>query len=252
MHSIEDSEHQQDLRLAAELQAALLPTECPADCPHQLAAAKNRMCGSVGGDFLDFIRINEDQTAVVIGDVIGHGVRASLLMAKIMGVLRSRPPALARPAEMVASLNEMLIDLGNRVGGVMPCTMFYAVLDLPTGVSFFVNAGHSSPFLVERPERSIQHLGFHDLLLGVEKYTPNEGCITFTPGQRLVLYTDGVCDAANPQNHRFGEKRLRELIAAGSDLSPQELATTVFATVDAFRRGAAQVDDETIVVIDRV
>jgi len=83
----QDREHELDLALAAQLQAALLPASCPSDCPHQSAAARNRMCGRVGGDFHDFLRINPDQTAILVGDVVGHGVRAALLMAKIMGFL---------------------------------------------------------------------------------------------------------------------------------------------------------------------
>ena len=127
-----------DLALAAELQAALLPSSCPADCPHQEAAARNRMSGRVGGDFYDFIRINPDQVAVVIGDVLGHGVRASLLMAQIMGRLRGNPAGGNRPRERIADLNDMLLALGERIGQTMLCSLFYAVIDLPAGSLFFV------------------------------------------------------------------------------------------------------------------
>jgi len=110
-----------DLALAAELQAALLPSACPTDCVHQEAAARNRMCGRVGGDFYDFIRINEDQVAVVIGDVVGHGVRASLLMAKIMGHLRGKPADRNRPGELIADLNDTLFGPGRPHRG-RPCS----------------------------------------------------------------------------------------------------------------------------------
>ena len=80
-----------DLALAAELQAALLPKMCPTGCPHQAAAARNRMCGTVGGDFYDFIRINREQIALVVGDVVGPRARAAPPTGPRRGFLRSEP-----------------------------------------------------------------------------------------------------------------------------------------------------------------
>ena len=119
MTKMKDASLDLDLALAAELQAALLPKSCPSDCPNHVAAARNRMCAGVGGDFYDFLRINDEQIALVIGDVVGHGVRASLIMAQIMGFLRSEPSRLPRPMQLVSSLNDMLIDLGDKIGSVL-------------------------------------------------------------------------------------------------------------------------------------
>ncbi|MFP3937089.1 MAG: SpoIIE family protein phosphatase, partial [Phycisphaerae bacterium] len=85
MPPVSDTESDVELALAAELQAALLPRECPDDCPHQKAAARNRMSGAVGGDFYTFLRLHRDQIAILIGDVVGHGVHAALVMSQIMG-----------------------------------------------------------------------------------------------------------------------------------------------------------------------
>ena len=265
-----------DLALAAELQAALLPSSCPPDCPHQEAAARNRMSGRVGGDFYDFIRINDDQVAVVIGDVLGHGVRASLLMAQIMGRLRGTPAGRNRPGEMVAGLNDMLLSLGDRIGQVMLCSLFYAVIDLPTGSLFFVNAGHPPPFLFDKAGGDITFLGGQSILLGVQEFEPIEGCHQFRAGQRLVMYTDGLPDADGPvpsgaegpalsdadgpvlsgadgdNEQYFGDQRLRDMVARSAAQTPQACANAVFDAVDAFRRGAPQEDDETIVIIDRL
>lgn len=241
-----------ELALAAELQAALLPVSCPPDCSHQHAAARNRMCGQVGGDFYDFMRIHEDQVAVVIGDVVGHGVRASLLMAKIMGYLRSQPANCARPSELVVDLNDMLIALGNRVGQVVLCSLFYAVIDLPTGAAFFVNAGHPRPFLCDRSCGKLLHLGGQNILLGVQEFRPVEGCHTFQAGQRLVMYTDGLTEADGPGGLYFGEQRLHELVCRSASLTPEQCVETIFAGVDAFRAGQKQQDDQTLVVIDRL
>ncbi|MFB3892259.1 MAG: PP2C family protein-serine/threonine phosphatase [Phycisphaerae bacterium] len=246
-------EHELDLALAAQLQAALLPKACPVDCVHQAAAARNRMCSTIGGDFHDFLRVNEDQVAILVGDVVGHGVRASLLMAQIMGFLRSLArDRLSRPTPVISDLNAMLIDLGERTGSVLSCSLFFAVIDAPTGVTFFVNAGHPRPLLFDRKQCQALPLGTKNMVLGVEPFAPEEDCITFTPGQRMVLYTDGVTDAANASGARFGEARLVEAINSHSDDGPDSCADAIFDAVAAFRGTRPQVDDETVVVIDRL
>ena len=252
MKTSHTDEHEFDLALASELQAALLPTSCPTDCANQAAAARNRMCGKVGGDFYDFIRINADQTAIVIGDVVGHGVRASLLMAKIMGWLRSEPAHRSRPTEVIANLNRMLLDLGDRVGQTMLCSLFYAVIDLPSGISFFVNAGHPRPFLCDRDKCQVMPLGGQNVLLGVEPFEPVEGCHTFSPGERMVLFTDGITESQNSQGLLFGETKLHEMVSRHVAQPPSQAVELIFTAVDSFRGEAPQKDDQTLVVIDRL
>lgn len=241
-----------DLALAAELQAALLPRECPLDCPHQVAAARNRMCGSIGGDFHDFIRLNEDQVALVIGDVVGHGVRSSLIMAQIAGFLRFADERRSRPCQIITALNRMLIDLGDRTGLVTPCSMIYGVIDAPTGMAILVNAGHPRPILCDRGAGTVSDLHPHNFILGVEEFEPEEVCLTFQPGQRLVLYTDGITDATNPKRELFGEERLHQLVRRHLAASPADCADAVFQAVAEHRSGGRQIDDETIVVMDRI
>ena len=246
------TERDLDLALAAELQAALLPKSCPTNCPHHVAAARNRMCAGVGGDFYDFLRLNEDQIALVIGDVVGHGVRASLIMAQIMGFLRSRPDDLSRPQPIVVSLNKMLIEMGDSVGAVLSCSLLYGVIDAPTGTAFFVNAGHPRPFITDRSKSRPLHLGDPNILLGVDEFDPTEACHTFQPGERLVMYTDGIVDATNAAGEPFGDVRLHEITHEYLSAEPAACADEVFRAVQAFRGDAKQTDDETIVVIDRI
>jgi len=247
-----EQDHDHDLALAAELQAALLPRGCPDDCPHQHAAARNRMTNSVGGDFYDFMRLNEDQIALIIGDVAGHGVRSSLIMAQIMGFLRSSGNKLSRPAQIATELNMMLIDLGERTELILPCSMFYGVIDSPTGMAIFVNAGHPRPWLCQRSSGTIHSLSAHNLMLGIEAFEPTEICLTFVPGDRLVLYTDGLTDAMNPRGEYFGEEKLKTAVQTRCSQSPEDAADGVFKDVEDFREGRKPLDDETIVVIDRI
>ena len=241
-----------DLALATELQAALLPKSCPRDCPNHVAAARNRMCAGVGGDFYSFLHINDEQIALVIGDVVGHGVRASLVMAQIMSFLQFEQTKLARPEQVAKSLNKMLLDLGERTGSILHCSLLYGVIDTPTGVGFFVNAGHPPPLICDQNTSKPFHLGHPNMLLGVEEFKLTGACHTFKPGERLVMFTDGVTDAINPAGERFGDERFEKVIneCLGSD--PESCVDRVFEAVDAFRQDAVQLDDETIVVIDRI
>ncbi len=252
MNRTDTSQHEFDLALAAELQSALLPQSCPTDCPNHVAAARNRMCSAVGGDFHDFIRVNEDQIAVVIGDVVGHGVRASLVMAQIMALLRSGAVKLARPTQVMTAVNNMLIDLGGRIGSVLPCSLLYCVIDAPTGLGLFVNAGHPQPFICRRDRSEPAQLGSPNTLLGIDEFDPIEACHSFDSGERLVMFTDGITDAANSFGDRFGNARLLDTINGCISDDPECCVEGVFRAVDEFRDGAAQTDDETIVVIDRL
>ena len=246
------SEEELDLALAAELQAALLPKGCPITCPNQVAAARNRMCGSIGGDFYDFLQLSQDQIAVVIGDVVGHGVRSSLVMAQIMGFLRFAQERRTRPPEMITSLNRMLIDLGERTGVITPCSIFYGVIDTPTGICMCVNAGHPRPYLCDSKSGQIHPLNAHNFLLGIEDFEPVEICLTFEPGQRLVLFTDGLVDATNATDEHFGEQRLHQLVVEHVSSGPEQCADAIFDAVANHRDGRWQMDDETLVVLDRV
>jgi len=245
-------EHELDLALAAELQSALLPKACPHDCMHQVTAARNRMCTGVGGDFYDFLRLNDEQFALVIGDVVGHGVRASLVMAQIMGFFRSGRKNLSRPMEIIFGLNKMLIELGDRIGAALPCSIFYVVVDLPTGICFYINAGHPRPILLERTSGVFNPFGTTNVLLGVEEFNGDVMCHTFMSGERLVLYTDGITETSAPNGAQFGLKRLRNLISRSAGDTPDELAEAVMGALDEFRAGLVQEDDQTIVVVDRI
>ena len=245
-------QHEFDLALAAQLQAALLPKSCPRDCPNHVAAARNRMCAAIGGDFYDFLRLDDDQVALVLGDVVGHGVRAALIMAQIMGFLRSQSATLSRPAETVAALNDMLVDLSRRVGAVLPCSLIYGVIDAHTGEAVFVNAGHMRPFVSDRQGSKSLQLGETNLLLGVEEYAPTEARHTFAPGERLVMFTDGVTEATDPSGEQFDSARLHDVIQQQRTADADSCAEAVFHAVDEFRQGGDRTDDETIVVVDRV
>jgi serine phosphatase RsbU (regulator of sigma subunit) len=239
-----------ELALAAEVQRALLPQACPLNCPRFRAAARSRTCGNIGGDFHDFMRLNQRQVVVVIGDVIGHGVPAALVMSLILGFLRSERDS--QPARIVSTLNRVLIALGKRLDSVLTCSLFYAVLDVSKGSALFVNAGHPRPYLCDRRAGVASLLGANDLLLGIQEYEAQETRHAFGRGERMVLYTDGITDARNNAANRWGRRRFEKTLRQHTAEEPDGLADRVFTEVNHFRQAGSQYDDETIVVIDRV
>jgi len=169
-----------------------------------------------------------------------------------MGLLRHRPAECSRPAAIVRKLNEMLLDLGDRVGSAMSCSLFYVVLDTPTDTAFFINDGLPAPILTDREAGTVVRIGLPCAMLGVEDFEPEECCHTFLPGQRLILCSDGVLNATDPNGMPFGEDRLEQAIRQHIDAPCMACARAVFAIVDRFRRGTRQRDDETVLIIDRL
>ena len=243
-------ELQSSLALAGEAQRALLPTRCPPGWAHFTATARNQMCGSVGGDFYDFVRVNDSQVAVFIGDVMGHDVRAALLMAQILGSLRSEQRN--RTIQIVSDLNRSLLALGDKIGTDLTCSLFYTILDASDGTISYVNAGHPPPYLCDPQTGKTHPLDSHEMLLGVQRFEAVEMRHALGPGARMVLYTDGILDARNNAGQRFGGKRLEEAIRKHAAQEPDGFADSIIAEVSEFRQGAAQIDDESVVVVDRL
>jgi sigma-B regulation protein RsbU (phosphoserine phosphatase) len=208
------------------------------------------MCKSLGGDFYDFIRLNESQIALVVGDIVGHGVQASLLMAQIMGWLRSDSSRHNRPTRIVEDLNLLLLDLGEKLNTSLLCSLIYGVLDIPSGLFIYVNAGHPTPILCDREKCTLAKMSSNTVLLGAEKFKAKEMCHTFQSGERVVFFTDGVIEALNEQEEEFTDGRLREIVHFNLDQGPEETADSVFGSVEKFRGTLPPRDDETVVVMD--
>lgn len=240
-------ELQYSLDLAGEAQRALLPAGSPPDW-HLKAVARSRMRSNVGGDFYEFLRVAEDRPAVFIGDVMGHDVRAALLMARILGCLRTEKKS--RVSQIIAEMNRSLMALGNKIGNVLTCSLFCAEFDVPGNRVHVVTAGNPPGCLYNRRSRAVSTVGSHGLLLGVQPMEFVETQHVLSSGDRLVLFTDGVLDASNASAQRFGQQRMVQAIRQFASLGTEAFAEAVLSEVESFRQGAAQVDDESVVVVD--
>lgn len=238
-----------DLKLAIEVQRALLARNVP-HCKCGKLVVRNKMCSDIGGDFYQFKQINSDQVAIAIGDVMGHGMSAALIVSLLLGKLWHKADSPSRPQIVLSDLNDMLVELGDHLDYPVTCSMFMGVVDLPSGIVMFINAGHVKPIHLDRSGKRINYLGVSSMLLGVQKGVREEACEQFSSGDRLVLYTDGLTEVMNPELVQFGSGRLADIILKTADYDSEQVADMVFAELDRFSAGRAIDDDMTLIIID--
>ena len=248
--AVEGSIDEHDLEIAGAIQRALLPTTCPR-CPHGRVSAGHRMQASVGGDFYDFPDAGPGKLGLLIGDVMGHGVSAGLLMAMIVGLLRRESQKVADPLAAARLINDRLYEVGQAVDHALLCTFFYGVMDLKNRTLEFVNAGHPAPIVCNRETCLISGLSATCTVLGaVDSDDLEASTHTFSDEDRITLYTDGIPDAQNPSGERFGERRLHRIASDSLELSSADLIKRIFDAVDEFAQGLPMTDDQSIVTID--
>lgn len=243
---------QRALRIAGAVQKRMLPEITPRFDGIQLAA-KYQPSQEIGGDFYDLFKVH-DKLGILVGDVVGKGVVAGMLMSAVRATVRA-----------YADLSEDLDRVMNRTNDAV-CrdttvsefvTMWYGTICPNTRVLSSVVAGHDMPFLLRRNESGgytqIKIPG-EGMVVGVipgERYDMTE--TQLLPGDILIAFTDGITDAANFENQRFGKKRLLEsamgLLEENPDASANEVLERVFWTMRQFSGLAPQADDETLVVV---
>ncbi|HEV8669572.1 MAG TPA: SpoIIE family protein phosphatase [Candidatus Limnocylindria bacterium] len=235
----------QELRVAQLIQQQFLPKTLP-NLPGWQIAAFYRAAAEVGGDFYDFIDLPAGKVGLVVGDVTGHGVPAALVMATTRSVLRSEAPRLVSPGKLLERVNDFLhADIPQN----MFVTCLYAVLDPATGTLTYANAGHDLPFV--RRGNEVVELRATGMPLGAlpgMHYDEKEA--TLAPGDVMVLHSDGLAEAHDPQHVMYGFPRMRKLI--GELGTGHELIDGLLESLHAFTGPAwEQEDDITLVTLSR-
>jgi phosphoserine phosphatase RsbU/P len=234
---------EQELSIAREIQQALLPRGFR-DFPHLAISAVNTPCHAVGGDYFDVFPMSDDRTAFVIADVAGKGIGAALLTTMLQGALSGMTLG-ADPARVFHHINDFLCnhtDVGRYA------TMFFGMLDRKGNLDY-LNAGHPSPLLIRRGEViEIFTQGSYPVgLIPDAKYAAVRE--TLEPGDTLVLFSDGVTEAADLEERMFGVPRLSEALAGQHEAPLDQLQKRVMDSVENFVRGADQADDITLLFI---
>ena len=237
-----------ELEQAAHIQMGLLPSKSP-DVPGMDIAGGTLPCRTVGGDYYDYLEFPDGRVSVLIGDVAGKGMPASLLMSS----LQARVKVLFEDGDDLAT---KIKRLNKTTTASCPdnrfITFFMTIVDPATGELVYTNAGHNPPLLV-RKNGTVEQLKGGGIILGIlpiAKY--QEFRIRMDPGDTLVLYSDGVTEAVNPSDVDFGEDRLGELTASLQGRPASEVVAAIQSEVKKFSEGAPQADDITVVVMRRL
>ena len=236
---------EQEIAIAAKIQARMMPLELPVLDGIEIAAW-NRSCGEVGGDFYDFIDLPHGNLGIAVGDVSGKGFPAALLMAAVRTALRVQAENIYAMREVISRVNRALC---RDTRAEQFATLFYSVLNLESKVLTYVNAGHNYPFLFR--DGQVTFLSVGGPPVGVfNDATYDEEFVKLLPGDVLIIYTDGFTDVLNGSDVIFGEERLRQTISQHLHLSAEALIHQLESVVAEFT-GASNgaYDDRTMVVL---
>jgi sigma-B regulation protein RsbU (phosphoserine phosphatase) len=237
-----------DLEIAREIQLTLVPSGAYRKNSISIYS-QMRTANTVGGDYDDIIELGDARIVIVMGDVAGKGMPAALLMALLQGSLRTLITAGLRGQELMRRLNEYLCD---NIPSDKLVTLFYGELDTATGNLKYVNAGHNAPFLV-RAAQPIERLTSTGIVLGVLRDAAFEsGEASLAPGERLLLFTDGLSEAFNPRDEEYGEERLADFLRKNAALSQDELVVRMIRDVLTYCDSARPSDDMTIMSVERL
>lgn len=243
-----------DLTIAGEIQQTILPRSFPpfpeltevVDIYASMTPAKD-----VGGDFYDFFQIDDERIGLVIADVSGKGVPASLFMAVSRTLLRATALRGVSSAECLTYANKLLCKESL---DSMFVTVFYGIYHYKTGMMDYTNAGHNPPYLL-RGGRTVECLPVaSNFVVGVfDDIEFESNILTFGIGDTLLLYTDGVTEAFNDKREQFSESNLQDILASMHESSSaKEVVTSVLQSVKTFSGDYPQSDDITLLSLQRI
>ena len=241
---------EKELVMAREIQASALPNTFPPfpDRTEFALYASMTPAKEVGGDFYDFFLIDADHLALVIADVSGKGIPASLFMMISKTLIKNELLTGCDPAAALTRVNAQLLEQNSRM---MFVTVWLAVLEISTGKVVACNAGHEHPAL-RRADGNFELIKYpHGIFVGVNKKARfmNREC-ELRPGDRIFVYTDGVPEATAADEKMFGETRLEAALNTCPDGTPEEILHAVKSAVDAFVGDAEQFDDLTMLCLE--
>ena len=238
---------EEELRVVSQLQRNLLPPRLP-ELPGLKLAAHYQTSWFAGGDYYDVAALADGRYGFIIADAEGHSSPATVLMAMTCALFRSCPDALRGPGEMLEHLNDNLLKV-NRDSFI---TAAYAVYDPADRSVRIARAGHPHPILFRAETRRAEVCYCHGMAvlgaLPTEHFPPT--AITLEPGDRLLLYTDGVTESFNPAREQFGPARLARALEATGSRRPEEVVAAIAAEVVCFAEGVPADDDQAMLLLE--
>ncbi|MGB2716010.1 MAG: SpoIIE family protein phosphatase [Vicinamibacterales bacterium] len=244
--TMEKARMEQEMRIAAEIQQALLPKSGRIGSYFRAAAA-SLPCRSIGGDFYDYVDMPGGSLGFALGDVAGKGPPAALLSAMMQGIFAAQAASSDGPSQTIARVNLALYRRGIESRFV---TLMYGVLD-PDGRLIYCNAGHNPPLIISSSgSGAIRRLDRGGPIVGLfETATYEDEAVKLAPGDWLVVFSDGVSEALSAAGDEYGEGRIVSVVQDNASFDPPQLLEALFANVRDFAKGAAQSDDITAMVL---
>ena len=240
-----------ELSIASQIQQSLLPRELPRLSGVQLAAGC-RSAQQVGGDFYDVLRVSEHEVLLVIADVMGKGVPAAMFAAMLRTLVRASPELCRQPAALLARINGLLF---HELSGVdMFITAQLAAFDTRTGRLAVAGAGHCPLLIKPGMDSAVQLISPQGMPLGVQANTRfAEEILESTEGARVLLYTDGLTEAMNPQGEQFGQERLVKWFHAATPAgdTAESLKDSLTRMLRSFQANLILSDDQTFLILTR-
>lgn len=234
---------EQEIGIARDIQQSLLPKNLR-EYPHLAVSGVNFPCLAVGGDYYDVFPLDEKRTAFLLADVSGKGLGAAMVTTMLQGALSGMSLG-TDPARTLNHVNRFLCD---HVEVGRYATMFFGILE-EGGKLEYINAGHPSPILLrgDTVEEAFTDGSFPVGLVPEAEFTVST--LQLEPHDTMVLFSDGVTEAMDPEEELYGVGRLRAVLQGKQDLPLDEIQKTVLESVENFARGARQADDVTILVV---
>ena len=238
---------EREQQVASEIQQRFLPATAPIVTGYELQGI-SFPCYEIGGDYYDFIQREDGRLVVALGDVSGKGTAAALLMSSLHAAVHAQADIHDSLVKTISAVNRYLVDSipANRF-----VTLFYAELDPQNGTLSFLNAGHNPPLIVHTGG-TMEQLASGGLPLGIMSNADfREGRTKLYPGDVLVIYSDGVSEATNPNGEEFGPTRLYEVVARNLDASAGGIRDRIESALTKFCQGTPAADDITLVIVKR-
>jgi len=238
---------ERELQLAMEIQQRFQPTAPPVVTGYEFQGI-SFPCYEIGGDYYDFIQREDGRLVIALGDVSGKGTAAALLMSSLHASIHAQTGSHDSLVDTISAVNRYLAD---NIPSNRFVTLFYAELDPESGALSFLNAGHNPPLIVHAAG-TVEQLASGGLPLGIKANAEyREGRTTLQRGDVLVIYSDGVTEAASPSGEEFGPTRLYEVVSRNVDSSAAGIRDRIESALTKFSQGTQAADDITLVIVKR-
>jgi sigma-B regulation protein RsbU (phosphoserine phosphatase) len=243
--SLEKQKLEEELELGRQIQLALLPKVCPKGELFEFSAFI-QPARQVGGDYYDFLEIEEGQVGIAIADATGKGIPAAMLISLVHASLRAEVKNRLCPSRVMANINQLIFS---STSSEKFATMFYGELDPQSRKLIYCNAGHNYPVVIHQDGR-VELLDTGGLILGAfQEAIYERGEVLLQRNDTIFFYSDGLTENFNDKDEEFGEKRVLDLLLKNRSLDPERLKEKVIEEATNFTGGIPPYDDFTIVVL---